>query len=147
MNGQWVVPNSPSGFSTFDGTRAGQDFDYGGWMRMASLLEAQYIIAEASGPTAQSIAFVESRRLAFPSTTATVPTDATNFLTNLSDQRRRDFYLEGHRLGDLRRYKKLYALDRWQRGIVPGQTLQFSNRECLPLNLAEYQNNPAVRTQ
>lgn len=147
MNGQWVVPNSPSGFSTFDGTRAGQDFDYGGWMRMASLLEAQYIIAEASGPTAQSIAFVESRRLAFPSTTATVPTDATNFLTNLIDQRRRDFYLEGHRLGDLRRYKKLYALDRWQRGIVPGQTLQFSNRECLPLNLAEYQNNPAVRTQ
>jgi len=148
MNGlSLVVPNAPSAYSTFDGTKAGQDFDYGGWMRLASLLEAQYIIAEASGPTAQSIAFVESRRLAFPSTTAATPTDATNFMTNLIDQRRRDFYLDGHRIGDLRRYKKLYSLDLWQRGIVPGQTLPFSSRECLPLNLAEYQNNPAVRNQ
>jgi hypothetical protein len=147
MSGSQVVPNSPSGYSTFDGTPGGQDFDYGGWMRLASLLEAQYIIAEATGPTAQSIAFVESRRLAYPSTTATQPTNATNFMTNLIDQRRRDFYLDGHRIGDLRRYKRFYGLDLWQRGTVPGQTLSFSARECLPLNLAEYQNNPAVRNQ
>ena len=145
MNGQWVVPNSPTAFSTYNGTKDGVDFAYDGWLRLASLLEAQYILAEAGGATAANIAFVESRRTSFPSSTATTPTTAANFLDNLIDQRRRDFYLDGHRLGDIRRYKKLYGKDFYQHGTVPGQTLTFSNRECLPLNLAEYQNNPAVR--
>jgi hypothetical protein len=145
MSGSWVVPNSPRAFNTYTGTAAGADFDYGGTWRIASLIEAQYIQAEANGATPASIAFVESQRLAFPSTTAAAPTTAANFLDNLIDQRRRELYLDGHRMGDLRRYEKLYNRNLWQTGVVPGQTLSFSNRHCLPLNLAEYQNNPELR--
>jgi hypothetical protein len=75
-------------------------------IRVASGLEAQYVKAEAEGPTVANIAFVEGRRTAFPSTTAATPTTVANYTANLRDQKRRDFFLDGHRLGDLRRYLK-----------------------------------------
>lgn len=144
-NGSFVVPNSPPSFSTFTGTPVGGDFTYGTSMRLASLLEARYIMAEAEGATAEHIAFVESRRLAYPSTTAADPTTAANFLANLMDQRRRDFYLDGHRLGDLRRYEKLYGLDLWPTGAYHGSaTATYGDAKCWPINAAEVTNNPLV---
>jgi hypothetical protein len=90
-------------------------------IRVASGLEAQYIKAEAEGPTVANIAFVEGRRTAFPSTTAATPTTAANYTANLRDQKRRDFFLDGHRLGDLRRYLK-GGTDYFPTGLHPNQT-------------------------
>ncbi len=143
--GSFVVPNSPPSHSTFNGTKVGADFNYAGSIRLASLLEARYILAEAEGPTGTNIAFIESRRLAFPSSTAQTPTTAANFLTNLIDQRRRDFYLDGHRMGDLRRYLRLYNLDFYPKGAYLGSaTTTYGDVMCWPINTAEITNNPLV---
>lgn len=148
---QAVVPNSPPSHSTYIGTKTGADFSYGGSIRLASRLEAQYILAEAGGAGGTNlggqanIAFVESRRTAFPSTTAATPTDPTSYGTNLRDQRRRDFYLDGHRMGDLRRYLRRYQIDDWQKGSFYGSTtINFNNQMCWPLTVAEITNNPLV---
>lgn len=146
--GSWIVPNSPPAYSTFDGSKSGADFTLGGFMRLATLLEARYIIAEAEGPTAENIAFIESRRTAYPSATATAVTTAANFVDNLRDQRRRDFYLDGHRMGDLRRYREQYnvttGIHSWETGAMYGTTTQFSNIMCWPLTTSEITNNPNV---
>ena len=151
QGGSFVVPNSSPSFSTFNGTKQGADFTYGASIRLASYLEAKYIIAEAGGAAGQNlggqsnISFVESRRTAFPSTTAAVVTTAANYTDNLFDQRRRDFYVDGHRMGDLRRYKKLYGRDEWPKGSFYGSTtINFGDQMCWPLNVAEITNNPMV---
>ena len=146
QGGSFVVPNSPPTFSTYNGTKVGADPTYDASMRLASLLEAQYIVAEAEGPTATSIAFVESRRLAFPSNTATTPTTAANFMTNLMEQRGRDLYLGGHRIGDLRRWAKFYGItSRWPSGSYYGSaTVTFGTQMCWPINTAEIINNPLI---
>ena len=143
--GSFVVPNSPPSFSTFNNTKVGADFTYGTAIRLASLLEARYILAEAEPGTAESIAFVESRRTGFPSTTATTATTAANFLTNLIQQRGRDFYLDGHRIGDLRRYKRFYDIDLSPTGPYPGAAnVTYGDQMCWPINGAEVNNNPLV---
>lgn len=57
----------------------------------------------------------------------------------------RDFYLAGYRLGDLRRYEKLYTLDLWQTGAyaspVPAPPT-FGDKKCWPIPAAEYAGNP-----
>lgn len=145
MNGVTAyVPNSPSAFNTYDSTIVGADFTLSGWLRIASGLEAQYIVAEASGPTPEAIAFVESRRQIAPDSTQ--PTTPENFLANLRDQRRRDLYLDTHRLGDLRRYKANYGVDEFQSGPYPGSTTGeiYGDQTCLPLTLGEINGNPNV---
>jgi starch-binding outer membrane protein, SusD/RagB family len=142
-----LVPNAPSSFSMFNNTVIGADFTQAGYVRIASGLEAQYIIAEATGPTTATIAFVEGRRLIAPaSPRATVATTAANFMDNLMEQRSRDFFLDGHRLGDMRRWKALYSKDFFQHGLYPGTTTgeTYSETFCLPLTLAEIQGNPNV---
>ncbi|MEO7501020.1 MAG: hypothetical protein ABIW94_00145 [Gemmatimonadaceae bacterium] len=146
QSGAAVVPNSPLMFSTFSGTKAGADPTYETAMVLASLLEAKYIIAEAEGPTATNIAFIESRRLAFPSITAATPTTVDNYMTNLIEQRGRDFFLDGHRIGDLRRWSKYAGIsNRWPTGAYLGSaTVTFGSVMCWPLNAAEITNNPLV---
>ncbi|MBW3655650.1 MAG: hypothetical protein KY444_06060, partial [Gemmatimonadetes bacterium] len=145
------VPRSPSAYSTYTGTLPGGDFSRASNIRVASGLEARYIRAEAEGPTAENIAFIESRRLIAPGTTpasATQPTTAANYFSNLRDQRRRDFYLDAHRLGDLRRYQAQYgagieSFSQFQTGPVPGNTgVTFADQYCLPVNRAEINSNP-----
>ena len=148
---QVFVPRSPSAYSTFTGTLPGGDFSKASTIRVASGLEARYIRAEAEGPTAENIAFIESRRVIAPGTTpasATEPTTAANFYRNLRDQRRRDFYLDAHRLGDLRRYQAQYgtgieSFSQFQTGpVIGGGGLTFSDQYCLPVNRAEMTSNP-----
>jgi hypothetical protein len=148
--GNWVVPNAGPSFSTFNNTKTGADFTNSTSIRIASMLEARYIIAEAGGAAGtnlggqSNIAFIESRRTAFPSTTAATPTTAANFMDNLIDQRRRDFFLDGHRMGDLRRYKNKLGIDLWEKGAMYGGTVTFNDQTCWPINLAEVTNNPLV---
>ncbi|HEU4562409.1 MAG TPA: hypothetical protein VFS20_31555 [Longimicrobium sp.] len=142
------IPNSPPSFSTYNATAVGADFTRAASIRIASGLEARYIVAEATGPTAATIAFVEGRRTGFGAgaQTGTTVTTADNFLANLMDQRRRDFYLDGHRLGDMRRYIKLYNLNLFPTGAYPGTSTgeTYGSQTCLPLTSSEINGNPNV---
>jgi hypothetical protein len=87
---------------------------------------------------------VERRRLAFPSTTAATVTTAANFTANLRDQRRRDFFLDGHRLGDLRRYMKNGGTNYFPTGLHPNQTRggSYDTSVCFLPTDAEIIGNP-----
>jgi hypothetical protein len=148
--GRVFVPNSPLSYSTYDGTLIGGPFATDGWIRIASGLEARYIVAEAGGATATSIAFIESRRTIDPTGRAAAPTTDANFMETLREQRARDFYLDGHRLGDLRRYKAQYGVDLFPRGPYENSTTgetygSLTNDQiCFPISAAEIQRNPNI---
>lgn len=100
---------NPAGSST--------SFVYTTSIRLASGLEARYIIAEAGGMTdADLLAFINERRAVGGQP---VPFTGTNLQAELRDQRRRDFFLDGHRLGDLRRYRTRYQVDQFPKGAHP----------------------------
>ena len=139
------TPLSPSAYSTFTNTVTGADFAATSSMRIASGLEAQYIVAESNGATAATLAFVNARRVVG----GQAPTAATGdaLLAELRDQRARDFYLDNHRLGDLRRYKRFYSVDLWPKGPYPGSTTgQIFNEavDCWPLPVNEINDNPNI---
>jgi hypothetical protein len=139
------IPLSPSSYSSFNNTVAGADFTSVTWVRIASGLEARYIIAEAEGPTAATLTFVNERRAAGSQAPVTLAGDP--LMAELRDQRSRDFYLDNHRLGDLRRYKKYYNVDLFPKGPYPGSTSgQIYNEtvDCWPLPTNEINGNPNI---
>ena len=118
-----------------------QLFDATTDIRFASGLEARYIVAEAGGLTAAQLrAFVNERR-AVGAQGIFGGTDA-ELRDELLDQRMRDFFLDGHRMGDLRRYKRLYGLDLWPSGRMPGLTQDYGTQECWPVAQSEINANP-----
>ncbi len=139
-----IVPNSPLAYSTYNGTATGADFDKGGSVRFASGLEAQYIVAEAQGNTPANVTFLNTRIAIGGGTPLVAPTSA-EYTAALRDQRARDLYLAGYRMGDLRRYQKLYQADLWQKGTyvspVPAPAT-FGTQTCWPIPLSEYNGNP-----
>jgi hypothetical protein len=139
------TPLSPPSYSTFNNTVAGADFAAVMSVRLASALEAQYIIAEAQGPTAATLAFVNLRRAAGLQPPVTLEGDA--LMAELRDQRSRDFYLDNHRLGDLRRYLKYYNVDLFPKGPYPGSTsgqIYDPTITCWPLPTSEINGNPNI---
>lgn len=82
---------------------------FGTPIRLASALESRYIDAEASGLDAM-LALIQARRQANGQSPYTGPTDTTAIVLEFMDQRGRDFFLEGKRVGDNRR----------QPGRIPG---------------------------
>jgi hypothetical protein len=132
------VPLSPPSYSSWSNTVLGTDFVQGGHVRIASALEAQYIIAEVQGPVASTLTFVNARRAVGLQPPVTLAGD--ELMAELRDQRRRDFYLDNHRLGDLRRYKRYYQIDEFPKGPYPGSTTgetYNATADCWPLPLAE----------
>jgi starch-binding outer membrane protein, SusD/RagB family len=112
-------------------------------IRFASGLEAQYIIAEAGGMSAAALrTFVDSRRAAG----GLAPFGGTDaqLTAELLEQRFRDFFLDGHRMGDLRRYKAHRGLDLWPTGLMPGLTQNYGTQECWPIAASERNANPNV---
>lgn len=143
--GRVGTPLSPESYSTFNNTVAGGAFLPTMSVRIASGLEAQYIIAEAQGPTAATLTFVNARRAVGLQAPVTLTGDA--LMAELRDQKARDFYLDNHRLGDLRRYKKYYTVDLFPKGPYPGSTTgQIYNEaiDCWPLPTNEINDNPNV---
>lgn len=143
--GRAYTPLSPPSYSTFTNTAAGGAFAAIMWVRVASGLEAQYIVAEAQGPTAATLAFVNTRRAAGLQTPVTLAGDP--LMAELRDQRSRDFYLDNHRLGDLRRYLKYYQVDLFPKGAYPGSTSGQTYNEsisCWPLPTNEINGNPNI---
>jgi hypothetical protein len=150
--GRGGTPLSPPSYSTFTNTVAGGPFASIMFVRVASGLEARYIVAEASGPTAATLAFVNERRAA--GLQAPVNLSGAELMAELRDQRSRDFYLDNHRLGDLRRYQKYYNVDLFPKGPYPGSTtgqvyselpntLTTANN-CWPLPTNEINGNPNI---
>jgi len=76
-------------------------------IRQASGLEAQYIAAEAalhaSGNTGPALTLIAARRTVGGQSAYAGATDAASVLAELLNQRARDFWMEGKKLGDLRR--------------------------------------------
>ena len=62
-------------------------------------------------------------------------------MAQIIEERRREFFLEGHRLGDLRRYN-LPFLPAPGAPYGPGGT--YGNQTCFPLPDVERINNPNI---
>ena len=143
---------STSSYSTWNNALPGVDLSKSSAIRIASAIEAKYILAEAQGPTQANVDFINGRRaltksggpLIAPGTTLTTGTDATTFRNAVIEQRTLDFFADGHRIGDLRRYKKYYSLDFWPKGNYPNSTtgVQYGTDECWPIPLSETNTNP-----
>jgi len=139
------IPLSPPSYSTFDNTVAGAAFAPIMSVRIASGLEAQYIVAEAQGPTPATLTFVNSRRAA--GLQASVALTGNALMAELREQRSRDFFLDNHRLGDLRRYLKYYNVDLFPKGPYPGSTsgqVYDQTITCWPLPRNEISGNPNI---
>lgn len=133
-------PFQPYTFSGWDGADP-QLFATTTNMLLASGLEARYIVAEAGGMSdAELRAFIDERR-AVGQQGAFGGTDAELF-DELLDQRGRDFYLDGHRLGDLRRYRDRYGMDLFPTGVYPQTNELYGDAVCYPIPSSERNSNP-----
>lgn len=116
--------------------------DYNVPVRLASKLEADYITAEAQGTAAQLL-LIDSRRAAFGQAPYAGLTDSNSVLTEFFTQKGLDFYLEGKRLGDFRRYPAniigvpVPGATYWKPGFSP-----VGSDVCYPLPITEIDNNP-----
>jgi hypothetical protein len=140
--GSFFVPNAPRSFNTHDGTTEGSRFVGDGAagtqssIRLASAIEARYILAEAQGNTAANLQFLNEQRAIGGQLPLVAPTDA-EYMAALREQRAREFFVDGHRLGDLRRYEALYGVDLWPTGEMYGGTITFGNQKCWPTPVSE----------
>lgn len=142
----WTPSQSPS-FGEWVPTK---DVEFGKTtsMRFASGLEARYIVAEAQGPTQATVDFINERRLVGnPAASAiALSLGADGIMAELRSQRSRDFFLDGHRLGDLRRYKKLYSIDLFPAGPHPNAEWgNYGSNECFLLPIEETTGNPNAK--
>jgi hypothetical protein len=120
-------------------------FQLGTSMRLASGLEARYIIAEAQGLSPENLAFVNSRRAVGTQAALATLTEA-EYMAELRDQRRRDFFLAGYRLGDLRRYIRLYQVDQFPSGPHPNAEWgNYGSSTCFVPHNNERIGNPNYR--
>jgi hypothetical protein len=116
-------------------------------MRVASYAEAQLIIAEnaaATGDINGAVTAINNARAGTPGVPAYVaPVGATaaDIQTQIIEERRREFFAEGHRLGDMRRYGIAFtpaAGTAYQYGGV------YGTQTCFPLPDVERINNPTI---
>jgi hypothetical protein len=116
-----------------------QPIDITTTIKFATGLEAQYVIAEADGPTASTLTFVNARRAVGGQ--APVSLSGAALTTELRDQRSRDFFLTGQRLGDLRRYMKA-GTDLFPKGKYPVFSDFYGENKCFVVPLSEKAGNP-----
>jgi hypothetical protein len=114
-------------------------------IRLASKMEADYIVAEAGDANAQ-LALIAARRAANQQPAYAGATDAASVLTEFFDQRGREFYLEGKRLADYRRHPEAIT------GIAPSGSVyikpgypNIGTQTCYPIPRAERDNNPNMK--
>jgi hypothetical protein len=116
-----------------------QPIDITTTIKFATGLEAQYVIAEADGPTAATLAFVNARRAV--GNQASVSLTGAALMAELRDQRARDFFLTGQRLGDLRRYLEA-GIDLFPKGKYPVFSDFYGENTCFVVPLSEKAGNP-----
>ena len=89
------------------------------------------------------LSLIQSRRAANGQAAYSGATDDASVLTEFEEQRGREFYLEGKRLGDFRRNPSavLHVPQPGQAYFKSGYS-PVGNQTCFPLPLAETANNP-----
>jgi starch-binding outer membrane protein, SusD/RagB family len=132
---RWV-PRSPPSFSTHNGSPEGGLFESTSSIRLASAMEARYILAEAQGNTAANLAFLNEQRAIGDQAPLVGPTDA-EYMAALREQRAREFFIDGHRLGDLRRYEAIHNVSLWPTGPMYGGNTTFGEQKCWPTPVSE----------
>jgi hypothetical protein len=116
-------------------------------VRVASYQEAQLIIAENAAATGDlsgaeaAINRARARTDSVPIYTRPAGATADDLKAQILEERRREFFLEGHRLGDLRRTKTAF----WP----PSGTAYpfggvYGTQTCFPLPDVERINNPTI---
>lgn len=115
---------------------------YGTPIRLASGIEARYIAAEAGGSIAEQLALINERR-AVGKQAAFSSGDAAAVLAELMEQKARDFWLEGKKMGDYRRngHAVPYVIPDGAAYYKPGVGT-MGNQKCYPVPDAEKRNNP-----
>lgn len=109
---------------------------------LASGIEAAHDYAEADGPTAATLAFVNARRAV--GNMPPVNVSGHDLMLELHEQRGRDLYLAGFRLGDLRRWKA-QGDDLFPSGTHPNAEWGlYGDATCFPLPSTEYESNPNI---
>lgn len=114
-------------------------------VQYASGLEARYIVAEAQGPTAANVTFLNARRAIGNLAPLGNDVAVADYRRALLDQRGRDFFMGGQRLGDLRRFKARYAIDEFPSGENPnpgGGYGAYGTDECFRPTTGERIGNP-----
>ncbi len=116
-------------------------------MRIASYAEAQLIVAENAAATGDlpgavtAINNARARTTGVPVYVLPAGATATDVKTQIIEERRREFFVEGHRLGDIRRYGSPFL-------PAAGATYQFGGQygtlTCFPLPDVERINNPTI---
>ncbi|HET9985102.1 MAG TPA: hypothetical protein VFQ38_15990 [Longimicrobiales bacterium] len=115
---------------------------YSAPVRLASKKEADYISAEAKGGAA-ALAIINRERAAAGMPAYSGATDDNSVLTELLDQKAREFYLENVHMGDFRRAPNnvKYVPQPGAAYHKPGYD-PIKNQTCIPLSSAETDNNP-----
>jgi hypothetical protein len=110
-------------------------------IRIASGDEAQYVIAEIEGGQT-AVDIINEVRARNGITTEWQPAggDPNEIRDKVIDERRRTLFLEGVRLGDLRRYIDKFGLDFFP--TTTPQGFPVEDQTCIPLPDIERNNNP-----
>ena len=116
-------------------------------IRIASYAEAQLIIAENAAATGNlteaeaAINRARARTAGVPAYALPAGATSTDVRTQIIEERRRELFLEGHRLGDMRRYGIAFT-------PVAGTAYQYGGvygtQTCFPLPDVERINNPTI---
>lgn len=124
-----------------------KDASLGTPIRIASYAEAQLIIAENAASTgdlsgaATAINNARNTHAGLPAYIVPAGATAADVQAQIIEERRREFFLEGHRLGDLRRYGLTFI-------PLAGTAFPFGGSygslTCFPLPDAERINNPNI---
>jgi hypothetical protein len=116
-------------------------------VRLASYAEAQLIVAENAARTgdlqgaAAAINNARARTAGLPAYTLPAGATSVDVVAQIAEERRREFFVEGHRLGDLRRYGLAFTPasgTAYQYGGV------YGTQTCFPLPDVERINNPTI---
>ncbi|HEX6939849.1 MAG TPA: hypothetical protein VF158_10595 [Longimicrobiales bacterium] len=148
------TPYQPLSFSGYTGTRQTDEvkpvlFTEDTDIRLGSYLDAMHNYYEAAGPDGTgpegtTLEFVNKRRAVGNQPPVSLSGDA--LMAELREQRLRDLYLGGFRLGDLRRWKAQGIGDFFPKGTHPNPVMgEYGTAECFPLPLAEYIGNPNLQ--
>ena len=116
-------------------------------MRVASYAEAQLIVAENAAATGDlaaattAINNARARTAGLPVYALPAGATAVDLKAQIIEERRREFFVEGHRLGDVRRYAIPYVP---AAGAAYGFGGVYGTQTCFPLPDVERINNPTI---
>ena len=112
-------------------------------LRIATGDEAQYIIAEIVGGT-EAVEIINDVRARKGIDIEWVPSggDPNEIRDKIIEERKRTLFLDGVRLGDIRRYIDKYGLNFFP--ISTPQAFPMGDQTCLPMPEIERNNNPGV---